>query len=210
MSDDQLIKNLVKDLKPVRLLMPLWLRITLYLVPTIIMCALELLVIAKVQPGAFEALLNGRTFLIETLLIMGTPFVAAIAVLVLSVPGNESKRWLQFSAVGLFLAFLSLTLYNLWDPIFPNSLLGHNDYCALDIVSLGLVPMMILFFMVRQAAPLNWKWLSWLITLGSFAPLVALQQLTCLASAPHVLIAHVTPLFLMGVALYYIGNKFIK
>lgn len=209
MSDADLIGRLVKDLKPVRTLAPLWQRVAMYLIATVGVALVEILVIAKIHPEVYAVLSDSPMFLIETLIILGTPIIAAVGALVLSVPGNENKRWLQYGAVGLFLAFLGLNIYNIWYPIFPNSFMGNNDYCSLDIVSLGFIPCIILFLIVRQAAPLNWKWLSWLITLGAFAPLVAMQQLTCMASAPHVLLAHISPVIIMSVAIYYFGRKFI-
>lgn len=209
MNNAELIQQLVKDLKPVKNLAPLWQRVALYLGLTLGVALIELFVIAKVQPDVYLAFRNSPMFLIQTVLILGTPLVSAVGALVLSVPGNENKKWIQYGAVGTFLLFIGLNIYSIFDPIFPNSIYGHNDFCVLDIVSLGFFPALLLFFIVRQAAPLDWKWLSGLITLGAFAPLVAVQQLTCMASAPHVLLAHVLPVLIMSVAIYYLGRKFI-
>ncbi len=209
MNNADLIQQLVKDLKPVRTLAPLWQRVSLYLLATIGVALIEMFVIAKIHPEVYLAFRNSPMFLIETLLILGTPVIAAVGALVLSVPGNENKQWLQYSAVAVFLLFIGMNLYNIFDPIFPNSIKGHNDYCMLDIISLGFIPAILLFLIVRKAAPLNWKWLSGLITLGAYAPLVAVQQVTCMASGPHVLLAHITPVLLMSVAIYYLGRKFI-
>jgi len=210
MSEPNLIQQLVKDLKPVKTLAPLWQRIAIYLAATVGIALLELFVIAKIQPAVFLAFKNSPTYLFETVLIFFTPVIAAIGALILSVPGNENKQWVQYVAAGSFAAFILFNFYNIWFPVFPNATRDHyNEFCVYDIVSLGTIPALLLFFIIRMAAPLNWKWLSGLITLGSFGPLVAVQQLTCMGTAPHVLAAHVLPVLLISIAIYYIGRKFI-
>ncbi|MEQ1879241.1 MAG: NrsF family protein [Bdellovibrionia bacterium] len=209
-KNERLIQDLVKDLKPVRPLKPLWKRVLIWAGAAAAISALELTLVASLRPEAFEMMSAYPRFALETFLIFVTPIFAAVAALVLSVPGNERARWLQSAAVLTFLGFIGLTVYGMWDPIYDATVYGHRQSCPVDISLFGLVPMVLLFWLVRQAAPLNWKWLSILITLGAFAPLAAVMQLTCMANSLHNLVGHILPIFIMGCLVLYLSHRFLK
>ncbi|HEX4924491.1 MAG TPA: NrsF family protein [Bdellovibrionales bacterium] len=210
MKNEALIDSLVKDLKPVKRLPPLWKRILIWGTVATLISGFELFVIAQLRPEAIDMLREHPRFLAETFLIFVTPIFAAVAALVLSVPGNEKRNWLQAAAILSFLAFIGMTVYGLWHPIYEATVYGHRDSCPIDISLFGLVPMAILFYLVRQAAPFRWKWLSLMITLAAFAPLAAVMQLTCMANSLHNLIGHILPIFLMAGLVLWLGKKYLK
>jgi hypothetical protein len=210
MNDQKLIHSLVDDLKPVQRLPSIAVRMTIWLVASLFVGALEFLAVSRFRPDALEMLRLQPRFALETLLIILSPIFAAVGAVVLSVPGNERRRWLQWAALFCFLGFMGLTLYDLWNPIFENAVHRYRGNCIMDVPLLGFIPLIPLFYLVKQAAPMDWKWLSILITLGAFAPLVAMMQMSCMAGAAHNLVGHILPVFVMGLVVLFLSHKYLK
>lgn len=147
------------------------------------------------------ARLHDARFVAAAAVTFALALTAAAGAFVLSVPGAGARRvvrvvpllaalawgtllWLRLSAAGAPVTQLAATP---WHPV-----------CVLLILSIGTLPGIWLFAMLRRAAPLQPLWTGALAALASLALGALGTQFVCPIDAPgHQLLWHFTPVVLI-------------
>ena len=118
-----------------------------------------------------------------------------------SVPGAErsaSQHWLPIGAGVMWAGLLIGALLDGDAPISRLTAFPFHAACAIEIAGLSIVPGLLLFFMVRRAAPLRLGWSATLAALASVALAATATQIICPIDDPaHHLVAHFGPAVLM-------------
>lgn len=145
--------------------------------------------------------------LIITLL---TALLAGAAAFVLSVPGAErsrAQRMLPFVAVSAWAVLLAVLLVGGGDPVARVMAFPVNWPCGFKILSFSLIPAVVLFTLLRRAAPLQLVWSAALAALTASALGAVATQFICPVDDPaHQLVGHVAPVVVLamtGTALGY-------
>lgn len=143
-------------------------------------------------------------FLFQTVSALGLAVLSALSAFILSVP-DRKRPWLSMVPV--------ITLV-LWLATIANGFLlvesvrgGIGLSCARDIVLFALLPGMLLFRMLRRAAPLEPGRVGVLAALGVAALGAVGIQFICMNDDPlHALLWHWLPVSLVGAAGLAIGR----
>ncbi|AMY08211.1 hypothetical protein LuPra_01404 [Luteitalea pratensis] len=153
------------------------------------------------------------SFLGQAGLLIGTALLAATAALVVSVPGAEptpATRWLPLVAITAWAAWLFAAIVaqpedsRVWWP-------APAPQCGVDITLLGIVPGVLLWSLVRRAAPLRPAWTGLLATLTAAALGALGTQLICSNNdAAHLLLWHFGPVTMLTVAGIALGRRFLR
>ncbi len=154
-------------------------------------------------------------FLAEILFTLLAGATAALAVFYLSVPDSRPRRWLVALAVAPFLIWLGLmAIFSFYLPdMLPTKILHEftHHFEAWKLLAYGLLPGLLIFVMLKRAAPLH-PGLTGLLAVVAITSLSAIAcRLTCPVDDPlHVLVWHTLPVFLSGLLGVLLGKLFLK
>jgi hypothetical protein len=209
--EHDLIATLVRDVVPVRPLASPAVRLARWAVVSAL-CVAAGVALARVRHDLGETLWT-TSFLVQAVLLIGTAVLAAMAALIAGVPGASSTlatRLLPLGAITLWAGWLVAAIVaqpghsRLWWPT-------PSPDCAVDITLLGLVPGLLLWSLVRRAAPLRPAWAGFLATLTAAAAGALGTQLLCPNDdAAHLLVWHVGPVIALAVAGLQLGHRFLR
>jgi hypothetical protein len=209
---DELIQHLAADVQPVRPLRPLAQRAIGWLV--LAATSLALVMMAMGVRRELGDPLDRADFGFEALLLVVTAVSAAMAALVISVPGAEQSRlvrWLPITAgivcvlwAGGELAFAAATGA-------PTGRLTFAWHCVYKTTSVAAVPGIALFLMVRRAAPMHAGWAGLLAVLATTAVGVLGANIICPNDRPlHMLLWHASPLILFAALGGWLGARLLR
>ena len=129
-----------------------------------------------------------------------TAAIAAGASFVLAIPGAERSPTLRgFSAI---VGALWLLLLVVFVARAGNGFAGASDWpiCFIRVIAIGLAPAVVLFAMLRRAAPLRLTWTSALAAAAAMAAGAMAIQLICpVDDAAHGLLGHFGPVLVIAV-----------
>jgi hypothetical protein len=209
MSDD-FIKNLATNIKPVVPTPPPGIR-SLAWMAAAILCVGAGVSLVGLRPDLSESF-REPFFWLESLAILLVACIAIAAAFVLSVPGRESSpltKWLVGIPLAIWMAQMTGRFVFESHDISPYFWSGYG--CANEIVALGILPGILMFYMIKRAAPTN---LGLTGALGALAvaSISALgTQFTCSSSAPsHLLAFHFVPVLAVGAVGIFLGKKFLR
>lgn len=200
MNTHELIADLSRDLRPVKPLASPLTRFTYWIV-----VASVLLVAASLAFGLRGdlpgALLVPRVALDLGLSLM-VALLSAVSAFYLAVPGEQG--WRRSAGVGLaaLAVWTGHTVFRVIEGYSYDRLIWaatHGYDCFAAVVVMGVLPGVLLFGMLRRAAPTEFLWSGamGLLAMGALGSLGA--QLHCAGSAPfHILIHHFFPVLLVG------------
>jgi len=196
---EDLIVQLASSAAPVRRLASPVRRFASWTIAATAIAALGLLIVG---PRAdIRAALQSPAFLILAIVTFLTALLSAIAAFVLSVPGAErspAQHWLPIGAGVAWAGLLIGALVAGGAPMSRLAAFPFHDACPCEICGLAVVPGVLLFFMVRRAAPLRLGWAAALAALASVAFAATATQFICPIDDPaHHLVAHFGPAVLM-------------
>lgn len=147
-------------------------------------------------------------FLIQAALLLIASVLSAFTAFALSVPGTSGRHSGRLVALSLLLwaIFLVVSLI-----VSRNFVSGVGLFCMRDIFVLGIIPGILLFTMIRAAAPFR-SAITGLLTTLSAAGLGALGvQFICKNDNPlHILLWHFIPVLLVGLAGIFLGRVFYQ
>ena len=160
-----------------------------------------------------SAVMWTSSFLIQATLLLVTVLLSAAAALVVSVPGAQSPRavsWLPLLALAAWSGWLLAVILGqpaatrVWWPT-------PAPQCGVDITLLGLVPGLLLWSLVRRAAPLRPAWTGLLATLTAAATGALGTQLVCSnTDAAHLLLWHGGPVVLLAAVGLHLGRRWLR
>lgn len=138
-------------------------------------------------------------FVLVGLVAFATSALAALASLVLAIPGAERSPALRSSTVAVVV---------LWAVILVAAIVraGHGfagaadwPICFVRVVAIALVPAGVLFGMLRRSAPLRLGWTSALAAAAAIAAAAIAIQFICPLNDPaHALLGHLGPVLALG------------
>src|SRR6478752_7290591 len=201
--EHELIDRLVRDATPVRPLASPVVRLARWTLAASL-CLASGVAWVHLRHDIGETLWTA-SFLVQAGLLIGAALLAAAAALVVSVPGAEptpATRWLPLLAIIAWAGWLLAAIIGqpeesrVWWPT-------PAPQCGVDISLLGLLPGVLLWSLVRRAAPLRPAWTGLLATLTAAAVGALGTQLICSNNgAAHLLFWHFGPvLFLTAVGI---------
>ncbi len=199
---DRLVQELARGAGPVRRLWPRSLRFGLWLGAAAVYLGAGVLLLG-VRPDLAAQLRSG-SFLVQLALACATVVLSASSAFALSVPGAERALWTRFAPVTVLSAWIAWMLYRMVsfvaDPRIWLSVIREYSLHELGVgLALSSVPGVLLFVMVRRAAPLRPGWAGGLALVAAGAIASAGALLTCDSPCPiHAVVLHMTPLLSVG------------
>jgi hypothetical protein len=150
-NTDRLIKNLSRDLRPIRPVPPPWMRTATWLAILIPYVAIVILVMAA-RDNLPTRIADPRV-LIEQGFAFATGITAVMAAFASVIPGKRRRLWMWP------LLPLAGWLGSLGETCFRAGLEGisfqHDLSCFPSIIALGTAPAIVLWIMLRRGAPLT-------------------------------------------------------
>lgn len=155
METDDLIHELVRELRPVRILASPDRRALLWLGPSFLYVALTVLAIG-IRPDS-GIIVEEPRFLLQIGAAAATAVLAAVAALCTVCPGRSAAlRWLPTPALVIWLATLIVGDDGVcFPPLLDQPPLPHDAMCVTVTALLAAAPAGLLFVMLRRAAPIS-------------------------------------------------------
>lgn len=206
MKTDDVIAKLSAQVEPVRRLDPPWRRWLVWVAVSVAGSGAYLTIVGRRMDLA--AVFERPVFVAELAILLAMTLAAGLAVLSLSVPGNETRRGTRWIARGAAIGWVLLLGARCLEEGFH---FDHGMACA-SAVSVGSIwPILVLFWMARRAAPL------YPLTIGALAGLAgagwgALVLLVhCPNSDPmHTLLWHALPVAVLAGGGAIIGSFLLR
>jgi hypothetical protein len=209
---EDLIRELAKDAPPVRRLQPLPVRLMAW-----IALAAVSLVVVTMWMGARQDLgeaLQHSSFQFEAAMLILTAMSAAVGALTVSIPGRERTslvRWLPIVGGAICILWVAGELVFASVTGAPTGRLTFAWRCVYKTASVGLLPGVALFVLVRRAAPLHAAWAGLLTILATAAVGVLGANVICPIDRPlHLFLWHVAPLMLFAAIGAGLGTWLIR
>ena len=200
MRTEDLIQELVSEVRPVERLRPVAARLLAWVVLAALSFGVVLFLMGvrrDLGDGADQA-----DFAFEAALLIMTAMSAAIGALVISIPGAERSPMVRWAPV---IAALASVLWAAGELVYaaavgaPTGRLTFAWHCVYKTASVGAIPGIALFLMVRRGAPLRAAWAGLLAVLATAAVGVLGANVICPNDRPlHMLLWHVAPLMLFA------------
>jgi hypothetical protein len=197
---EELIRHLASDAQPVKPLRPLMTR----LLGWAILAIMSFGIVARWM-GVHRQLGDGTDqvdFAFEAAMLIVTALSAAVGALIVSVPGAERSKLVRWVPLSLGVASIVWAAGELLMASATGAPVGRLSFawhCVYKTASIAVVPSVVLFLMVRQAAPLRAAWAGALAVLATAAVGVLGANVICPNDRPlHMLLWHVAPLMLFA------------
>lgn len=202
---EDLIRDLVADLKPVRRpgrighLLLLWLALAGGYSVLVVIAA------GPLRAGAVQNLWRVPTFGFETLLAIAAIVALARAGLAAAIPGTVST-WARLSwPLAFAAAWVGVYLLGFWYPAHPVSTLGARIHCHWQVVLFSVPSLALMLWMMRRLLPLTPRLTGMLAGAAAASIPGALMQFGCMYVPAHILTHHVGPVFVVAVIGFAIG-----
>jgi hypothetical protein len=209
---EDLIRELAKDVPPVRRLQPL----TVRLIGWAALAALSLAAVTMwmgARQDLGQALQHG-SFQFEAVMLILTAMSAAVGALTVSIPGRERSsliRWLPIAGGAICILWIAGELVFASVTGAPTGRLTFAWRCVYKTTSVGLVPGIALFALVRRAAPLRAAWAGLLAILATASVGVVGANMICPIDRPlHLFLWHMAPLMLFAAIGAGLGTWLIR
>jgi hypothetical protein len=199
-STEDLIQRLASDLQPVRRLQSVAIRVAGWFVVALASLGL-VMVVMGVRRELGDAV-DRTDFAIEAALLIVTAVSAAVGALLVSIPSAERARLVR---VRPLVAGSATVLWALGELLIasaigaPTGRLTFAWHCVYKTASVAAIPSVVLFVMIRRAAPLYTARAGFLAILATAAVGVLGANIICPNDRPlHMLLWHATPLMLFA------------
>lgn len=213
MKTEDLVKNLSSSLKPVKTMPHPLLRFLKWLV-VVAMCFGAVIPLIGLRHNIEAALLNPH-FVIQAILLVTLAITSAMAAFVLSVPRTDASQWSRWFPIIPATLWAGMIISDLVFAIIAKDssalLVDFGMACVGDILVLAMVPGVLMFIMIRKAAPtrLGWSGFLALISVAAFGALGS--QFMCHKDAPmHLLLWHFLPVAAIAVLGISFGRKLLN
>ena len=211
MSIDQLQKDLVAQLEAVKpvprpaIIVVVW---SLLCFPSIIF---TMTMVDDFRASWTEQLISSPRFLLEFLFGVISAPIAAFAASYIGTPQEPKK--LQKAAiigVGIFILFLSMTLWSVFNPALPPSSQGARPHCVYETFLYSLWPLGLMIFALRHHRSYFPKSSAALYGIAATMPTSSMMHIACKYEPLHILGFHILPVLVMSFVLIGIHRKVIK
>ena len=207
-ESDNLINQLVADLKPVKVVK---FNLSYYFKFFAVgfFCLTAAVLVLGVRSD-FEELVVTKKFIIETILLVLLSLLSIMAAFSLSVPSmNFQKIYrIPLAVFGFIILLTGISFMTAEDPFMY---WGHGTKCVYEIISISVLPASLLFYFIRRAAVLKRDIVGLLVLLSGVSFGLLGVQLTCVDSTPmHLIFWHLLPAALIMVFGIWLSRKLIK
>ena len=207
MRTDELISALVRDLAPAAALPPPARRVARWMmVPPLSVAAGLLLWGVRHNVSS----LRDPAELQLVVLALATTLAAALAALLLAVPGARgaaAMAWAPIGASAIWVALLASRIASSGGS-FDGSMAWPYPVCVLKVLSMAVLPGLALIAMVRRNGPLHAEWTMGLAGLAAGAVGSLGAHLACPEVNPaHTLLGHVAPMLALAVLGAVLGRQ---
>jgi hypothetical protein len=197
MKTDELIAELASRAAPVKPLPSPAVRALAWSVVAIASAALGIVIFG---PRSDLGVVRSRPeFMWPLIAAVVTTAIAAGTSLVLAIPGAERTPTLRgFSAIVAALWLLMLVVFV---ERAGHGFAGASDWpiCFIRVIAIGIAPAVVLFSMLRRAAPLRLTWTSALAGMAAMAAGAMAVQIICpVNDAAHGLLGHFGPVLVIA------------
>jgi hypothetical protein len=196
---DELIRDLVDDLQPVRWPGRVVHWLLAWLLFAVVSSAGALAATGPFRDGAFRALSAVPAFAVETAVAALAVTLLARATLVSSVPGAGKPRGSLSWPVVILAVWVGFYVVGFWFPAHPVSNLGHRDHCLAQTQLIALVNLGPLLWITRRLAPLWPRLTGALAGAAAAAVPAAAMQFACMYDPGHILLFHLAPVAVTAV-----------
>lgn len=194
---ENLIRDLVADLKPVNRPGRIGWPLAVWLVIATVYSVLVLLAAAPMREGAFANLMVWPWFAFESALAITAVVLLGRATLRSSIPGISPAKELAWPLM-LLAAWLAVYVVGLWYPAHPVSTLGARDHCIWQAVLFSLPSLALMLWVARRFFPLSPRMTGMLAGAVAAAIPAAIMQFACMYVPPHILTHHMSPIFIVA------------
>lgn len=213
MKTDDMIEQLVGELRPVRRLASPLLRFGRWFTVAALCVGVGVAGFG-ISPRVGHAL-RELDFWIGTIATLGLALLSGMGAFVLSVPGAERRRWTRYLFLLPLGIWAGVVGYALW-----HATQGFTQWsrplwagwgCCRQMYVLAVIPAVLLFAMIRRAAPLRLGWVGVLALLAAAALAACGLQFICPLGTPlHVLVWHVAPTVMLGGVGVLVGRLVLR
>lgn len=212
MRTEDLIRQLASEAKPVHPLRPTPWRALAWLVVAGVALVVVMLLMGVRRELADTA--DRVDFAVEAALLVVTAVSALVGALLVSIPGAGVDRRVRWVPVILGVACILLAAGELAYAAMagaPTGRLTFAWHCVYKTTSVAIIPGIVLFVMLRRAAPLQTAWAGLLAGLATASIGVLGANIICPNDRPlHMLLWHVFPLMLFAGAGAALGRWLLK
>lgn len=207
------IDKLTEDLKPVERLPGVWFQVVQLMVALGLCAGAGLSFIGLRHDISARLSSDMEMFLLENVLMAIAGISAALAAFRLSVPTLR---------VGISTAVLVVLPVVVWGgliavsamEITPTAIyheLTHGPHCFVDVLVIGVLPGIFLFFMLRRAAPVHFGLVGFLgvLAVASFGA-IASRYMCSMEDMTHLFVWHFLPVLLIGFVGIALGRFCLK
>ncbi len=157
----------------------------------------------------WQLVFRSPVLLFQNVAILLGIITSAAAALLLSVPGNEKTKATKFLVIVPVVIWVLILMFGIFEEreFHP----GMGVSCATDIFLFGILPGLLLFFLVRKGAALLRGYAGFLVLLASAGTGAWALQFTCHNDEPaHILLWHFFPMVVLSTLGILVGRKFLR
>jgi hypothetical protein len=194
MKTDDLIADLARQVTPVRPLAPPGRRAMVWLVVALALAGAG--VVAFGARADVMVRLTQPDYLWTAILALTSSTLAVVATLVLAIPGAERTAMLRRTTVGVLAIWAVTAISSVLETGrgLPITTDPHWPVCFARVALFSFVPVIVLFAMVRRAAPLRLGWTAGLAAAAAASTGALAVQIVCpLDNAGHAFLGHFIP-----------------
>lgn len=206
-KSDQLIKELVADLKPVQIVRFQFVDL-LKVIAVGLLCVFAAITILGLRVDISDQALSAK-FIFDTVVLLLLGILSIMAAFSLSVPSLSAKGAyrLPLFVIGLILLATGYSFLAASNPFLYS---GHGFSCVYEIVGISILPSAVLFYFVRRAAVLRRDIVGILVLMSGVSFGLLGTQFTCIDSTPmHILIWHILPTSIVMAFGVWLSRKFL-
>ena len=193
-----LIDELVNDLRPVRRPGKVGREALLCLIAATLWSVVIVLVTGPLRPGALENLAAHPLFVAETLLAALAIVALGVAALRSAIPG-EPRTALRFLWLLPVAAWVTVYIVELEYPPGWVSKLGGRYECSWQVALFSLPAFALFLWSARRLFPLRPRSTGFLAGAAAAAIPGALMQFACMYVPEHILVHHIAPVAIVAV-----------
>ena len=210
-STESLIQALVADHKPCKRLWPVWMVALIILLVAVFYCFGCITALYGIS-GHIAAIFKSVFLELDILLSFIFAVLTLVIVLKSAIPGKEhyAKRGLKVAHAGLISIIVLNIFFTTWQWPLTYSYL-ETAHCAFDILLYALVPMVVTFYAIKRAAPVDIKRTGHLAIYSMTFFGYAATRITCqMEDSVHSISAHLIPLIVFAMVSRFMGKKFLR
>lgn len=205
MGTDEVVRSLVRDLRPVRRLRGAGWRTLAWA-----SFALACVSIGAWALGARSDLpvkMRDPEYVREGALLLLAFALSARSAFLFSVPGAEGGAALRALPIAALLAWACLVSAGPPSGTLAAASWTSGSLCVLKMTCLALLPALAVVFMLRKGAPLSAGWTGWFALSSAFSLALLGTRILCARDDPgHLFLWHLGPLLAIGLAGIHLGR----